>query len=144
MTAGGAFRRILLAHFTDPVMITSAPRLALALAAVLALAGCDRYAADSPGLQPGPPAAAAGQMYVKGNTALRVDVPVEFRAQFYSGITTYAWTVSGTGAASVDFAGDSRVVMLTGTRPGPAVVRVEGRSSEGRTLFTGTREIVVQ
>ncbi len=125
-------------------MIASAPRLAIALAAVLALTGCDRYAADSPATQPGPPPAAAGQMYVKGIASLRVDEPVEFRAQSFAGIAAYVWTVSGTGAASVGFADDTRIVMLTGTRPGPAVVRVEGRSSEGRTLFVGSREIVVR
>ncbi len=144
MIAGRVFRRILLAHFTGTVMTTTAPRLAVALAAVLALAGCDRYAADAPVLQPGPPAAAVGQMYVKGNAALRVDEPVEFRAQAFSAVASYTWSVSGTGEASVDFAGDSRIVMLTGTRPGPAVVRVEGRSAEGRTLFVGSREIVVR
>lgn len=123
----------------------TASRLALTLASVLALAGCDRYAADAPtATQPGAPAVVAGQMYVKGNAALRVDQPTEFRAQPVNGVSTYAWTVSGTGSASVDFAGDSRVVMVTGTRPGPAVVRAEARDAEGRTIFIGSRDIVVR
>lgn len=125
-------------------MTASAPRLALTLAAVLALAGCDRYAAEAPVLQPGSPAVTASQMYVKGNASLRIDQPVEFRAQAAEDVATYVWTVSGTGAAWVGSDGDSRIVMVTGTRPGPATVRAEGRDAQGRTLYFGTRDVVVQ
>lgn len=123
----------------------TASRLALTLAAVFALAGCDRYAADGPTvLQPGPPAAAVGTMYVKGNTELRIDQPENFRAQQVDGVTNYAWSVSGTGDAAVTFDTDSRLVTVTGTRPGPAIVRAEARSAEGRTLSVGSREVVVR
>lgn len=125
-------------------MNRSASRLALALAAVLALAGCDRYAAQLPGDTSSAPSVLPATMYVKGITSLRVDQPVEFRAQRFQEITSYSWSVIGTGRATVGLEGDSRIVMITGTVPGPAVVRAEARDAQGHMLYAGSREIVVQ
>ena len=123
----------------------NASRLAVALVAVLALAGCDRYAADAPTVVgTGPTAAAPTQMYVKGNPVLRVDEPVDFRAQMVAGASAYVWTVDGIGAATVSTDGDTRLVRITGTRPGPATVHAEALSAQGLTVSVGSFALVVR
>lgn len=122
----------------------TASRLAVALAAVLALAGCDRYAADAPtAVVPGPPAAAPTPMYVKGNTSLRIDESSGYRAQPVEG-ASYVWSVAGIGAATVSTDNDPRLVQITGTRSGPATVRVQAISAQGRTVSVGSLDLVVR
>ena len=116
----------------------------VALIAALALGGCDRY--EEPALAPpvvAPPAAAGPGIYVKGSPSVAVGVPSEFRAQAVEGAAMYAWSAVGVGTAVVNTNGNARIVTITGTRPGAAVVRVTVYDAAERVLAAGRRDIAV-
>ena len=115
-----------------------------ALVAALALGGCDRF--EEPAFAPpvvAGPAAAGPAIYVKGTPSVTVGVGYEFRAQAIEGAVMYGWSAVGTGTAIVNTNGNARIVTVTGTRPGAAVVRATAYDAAEREIASGRREIVV-
>ncbi|HEX8299500.1 MAG TPA: hypothetical protein VF594_10120 [Rubricoccaceae bacterium] len=125
-------------------MLTPALRLCAVLTLALFAGGCDRF--DDTLLTPPdatPPAASAPSMYVKGNPSVTIGGTHEFRAQPVDGAVSYAWSAVGPGTALVNTRGNARIVSVTGTQPGPAIVRATAYDAAERVLASGSREIVV-
>ncbi len=128
------------------------PRLAFA-AAVLVLAGCDRFEDPAGGLPPtgAPtvPGASVQSVYVKGTPTLGLGQTAEFRTESVLGAVRYQWSARGTGGIAVtrnaaDEAGLGRVVTLGGTTAGPIVVEATAFDAERRVLARGSRAVTVR
>ncbi len=126
-------------------------RLALA-AAVLILAGCDRFEEAGGGLPPaGPPAAPSvtvRAVYVKGVSTLGLGQAVEFRTETVEGAASYRWTAQGTGgvafAANPADAGLGRIVTIGGATAGPTTVEATALDAQRRVIARGTRDVTVR
>lgn len=127
-------------------------RLALA-AAVLILAGCDRFEEAGGGPPPaGPPAAPSvtvRDVYVKGTSALGLGQSSEFRTESVEGAAFYRWTAQGTGgiaftASPADVSGLGRIVTLGGAAAGPVVVEATALDAQRRVIARGTRSVTVR
>lgn len=127
-------------------------RLALA-AAVLILAGCDRFQEPGGALPPaGPPLAPAvdvQSVYVKGATAITIGQDSEFRTETVREAALYRWTAQGTGgivftASLADETGLGRIVTLGGSARGPVTIEVTALDTERRVIARGTRDVTVR
>ncbi len=125
-------------------------RLALA-AAVLILAGCDRFEESGGGLPTAAPTPAveAQTVYVKGVSTLGIGQAVEFRTETVEGTARYRWTARGTGGIVFtsnpsDELGLGRVITLGGASPGPVVVEATALNAQGRVIARGTRSVTVR
>ena len=120
-------------------------------AALLVLAGCDRF--EEPGAGSPPPVTAPAvpvqAVYVKGVPTLDVGQQAEFRTESVPGAVSYHWTGQGTGsvvfaASPDDEAGLGRIVTLGGARSGPTVVEATAMDAQRRVVARGSRTVEVR
>lgn len=130
--------------FTAPLMRHS---LALALVAVLALAGCrDALVADPPpAVDPPPTNAGLASLYIKGGIAeLTLGRETRLRAQSNQDVVTYSWNFYDADRVEVSYVGVSpREVLVTGRIPGELIVEVFGRNGTGSVVAVGERRFTV-
>lgn len=124
------------------------------LLAVLALAGCDRFA-DEAGtggnlplpVEPGGgtpgtgTAASVPDLYLKGPAVALISEPTAYRSEEARGAVRYAWSLTGSAQASFDArVRDATVVTRT---PGYATLTVAAYDGNGKLLGVGRRDITV-
>ena len=123
--------------------------------ALLALAGCDRFADDGtlgpgsglPG-SPDPPAlptetsgSQALPLFLKGPDDIQVRGEVSYRSEYAPGAVRYAWGAVGEGNATVTW--NERDAEVVGTLAGTIQLRVIAYGADGRPVGVGTRTLTV-
>ena len=126
-------------------------RFALA-AAVLMLAGCDRFedpaAGTPPSNLPAAPTTAVRDVYVKGAFTIGLGQNVEFRTENVEGAALYRWAAQGAGGVAFTTspldAGLGRIVMIGGTTAGPIVVEATALDAQRRVIARGARTVTIR
>lgn len=123
------------------------------LLAVLALAGCDRFAADPEigGGPPGPPggagtpvagpAASVPALYLKGPAVALISDRTAYRSEAAPGAARYTWSL--TGSTQATFEATERDATVISRAPGRAVLTVAAFDGNGKILGIGKRDITV-